>query len=83
MYQEGSGFMKKYRYILNGCPLDTDKIYGYKLVASNNIKTSYNGQSILKVLIPPDLKLARYSCDSYSTLEDERTIEDLGYDIFR
>jgi len=73
--------MKRYRYILNGCVLGVDKICKYRLIASNNIKPSYNGKSALRVEIPCDLNLEKWSCDSYSTTEDERTIDELGYDI--
>lgn len=73
--------MKKYRYILNGCVLGINKICDYRLIAGNNIKPSYNDQSAIRVNIPDDLKLEKWSCDSYSTTEDKRTIEELGYDI--
>lgn len=73
--------MKRYRYILNGCVLGKDKICDYRLIAGNNIKPSYNGESALRVCIPDDLKLVKYSCDPYSTTEDKRTLDELGYDI--
>lgn len=73
--------MKRYRYILNGIALGKDKISGFRLIAGNNIKTSYNGEVVLRVKIPNDLKLTKYSCDPYSTTEDHRTLDELGYDV--
>lgn len=73
--------MKRYRYVLNGVALGEDKISDFRLIAGNNIKPSYDGQTALRVSIPNDLKLTKYSCDPYSTTEDERTLDELGYDI--
>lgn len=74
-------YMKRYRYILNGCTLGGDKICDYRLIAGNNIKPSYDGYIALRVNIPEDLKLTKYSCDPYSTTDDERTLDELGYDV--
>lgn len=73
--------MKRYRYVLCGTALGTDKISSFRLVAANNIKPSYNGESALRVNIPDDLNLEKLSCDSYSTTDDKRTLDELGYDI--
>lgn len=73
--------MNKYRYITNGIVLGDDKIGDFHLIAGNNIKPSYNGKVALRVNIPGDLELTKYSCDSYSTTDDQRTLNELGYDI--
>ncbi|MFQ1027656.1 hypothetical protein JDW21_19205 [Bacillus subtilis] len=73
--------MKRYRYILNGCVLGEDKISDYRLIAGNNIKPSYNGEVAIRVNIPDDLELTKYSRDPYSTTHDKRTIDELGYDV--
>lgn len=73
--------MKRYRYILNGIALGENKISDFRLIAGNNIKPFYDGQIALRVNIPDDLKLEKWSCDSYSTTEDNRTLDELGYDI--
>lgn len=73
--------MKRYRYILNGCVLGTDKISKYRLIAQNNIKPSYDGSSALRVNIPEGFQLEKCSCDSYSTTDDKRTLDELGYDM--
>lgn len=72
---------KKYRYILNGTVLGTDKISDFRLISGNMIQPDYNGKSAIRVIIPDDLELQKWSCDSYSTTDDSRTIEELGYDI--
>lgn len=58
-----------------------NKISNFRLIAANNIKPSYNGESALRVNIPDDLNLEKLSCDSYSTTDDNRTLDELGYDI--
>lgn len=73
--------MKRYRYILNGTALGTDKISDFRLIAGNNISTPYNGEVALRVIIPNDLKLIKYSSDPYSTTNDQRTLNELGYDV--
>lgn len=73
--------MKRYRYVLSGTALGTDKISDFRLVAANNIKPSYNGESALRVNIPDDLILEKLSCDTYSTTDDNRILDELGYDI--
>lgn len=73
--------MKRYRYILNGVALGGDGICDFRLIAGNNIKPSYNGEVAIRVNIPDDLKLTKYNCDPYSTTEDRRTLDELGYDV--
>lgn len=72
---------KRYRYVLNGCVLGSDKISDFRLIAGNNIKPSYSGEVALRVLIPDDLELEKWSSDPYSTTDDERTLDELGYDV--
>lgn len=72
---------KKYRYILNGCVLGKDKICDYRLIGGNNIKAPYDGAMAIRVNIPEDLELEKWNCDPYSTTYDERTLDELGYDV--
>jgi hypothetical protein len=67
----------RYRYIWNGGVLGKDKISEYRLI-SNTVQAS---NVVIRVNIPDDLKLTKWSCDSYSTTDDERTLDELGYDI--
>lgn len=73
--------MKRYRYILCGTVLGGDKIGGYRLIAGNNIKPEFDMELAIRVRIPDDLELTKYSCDPYSTTDDKRTLEELGYDV--
>lgn len=45
------------------------------------MKAPYKSASALRVQIPDDLVLEKWSCDSYSTTRDERTLDELGYDV--
>ncbi|MCY7865942.1 hypothetical protein MOB78_12695 [Bacillus spizizenii] len=72
---------KRYRYITNGLAIGENKLSDFRLIAANSIKPSYDGAAALRVNIPSDVELTKYSCDSYSTTEDERTLDELGYDI--
>lgn len=71
----------KYRYVLSGLALGENKISDFRLIAGNMIKPSYNGQSALRINIPEDLVLSKWISDSYSTTDDERTLNELGYDV--
>lgn len=73
--------MKRYRYILNGIATGDNRISNFRLIAGNNIKPTYDNKVALRVNIPSDLKIDKDACDSYSTTEDHRTLDELGYDI--
>lgn len=73
--------MNRHRYITNGVVLGEDIISNYRLIAGNNIKPSYGGESVIRVNIPDDLKLTKYKSDPYSTTDDQRTLIELGYDV--
>jgi hypothetical protein len=66
---------------LNGVALGSDSISDFRLIAGNNVKPSYDGTIALRVNIPADLEMTKYSCDPYSTTNDERTLDELGYDV--
>jgi len=72
--------LKRYRYITNGTVLGKDKICDYRLIASNNMTQDFKHVA-LRVNLPDDLVLEKWSCDPYSTTEDERTLDELGYDL--
>jgi len=73
----------RYRYITNGSCKPTDPICDFRLISHREIgkKTCVAGETLYRVCIPDDLHLEKYSCDSYSTTNDKRTIRELGYDI--
>lgn len=68
----------KYRYILNGSVKPDSPICNYRLIGASNIG---NRIECIRVRILDDIKLNKYDCDPYSTTNDTRTIEELGYDI--
>lgn len=71
--------LKKYRYISCGIAKSTDKISGFRLIGGSQLLPEE--RVVLRVIIPNDLKLSKYSCDNYSTTEDVRTLEELGCDV--
>lgn len=72
---------KRYRYILCGLVKGTDKISDFRLIAANNVKPEYHEDGAIKVEIPEDMVLEKWSCDPYSTTRDARTLDELGYDV--
>lgn len=69
---------KRYRYISCGAATHTDKISKFRLIGGNQL---IHKISVIRVEIPNDLKLTKYSCDNYSTTDDARTLDELGCDI--
>ena len=68
--------MKKiYRYITCGVIHPTDKVSDFRLIGINQV---YGESDAIRIEIPDDLKLEKWSCDCYSTTEDKRTIADLN-----
>lgn len=72
---------KRYRYITCGVLSEDDKVSDFRLIAGNNIKPSYHNYTAVRVVIPEDMELCKYSSDAYSTTDDNRKIKELGYDI--
>ena len=71
-----------YRYILNSMVKPDSHVCDYRLIGSNQLgEGDGRNAAAIRVHIPDDMKLEKLSCDNYSTTEDERTIEELGYDI--
>ena len=71
----------RYRYILCGLLNENDEISKFRLIAGNKLKSLEYTDSAIRVKIPDDLILEKYSCDEYSTTVDNRTIKELGYDV--
>lgn len=70
---------QKHRYILSGLCEGTDKISDFRLISVNYVRNSTD--HAVRVNIPDDLVLEKYSCDSYSTTSDKRKLDELGWDI--
>lgn len=71
----------RYRYITNGTAVGTDPIEHFRLIGVASKLENYHGAVALRVRIPHGLELTKYSCDSYSTTNDPRTLDELGYDF--
>lgn len=72
---------QKFRYVTNGCAVGANALSDFRLIAGNNLKPEFNGDTALRVRIPDDLKLEKWSSDTYSTTDDKRTLDELGYDV--
>lgn len=73
---------KKYRYISNGCAKPSDPISNFRLIGGNQLKSlDCRFNDVIRVEIPDDMVLEKYSCDGYSTTEDVRTLEELRYNV--
>lgn len=70
------------RYVLCGTAVGSDPINHFRLIAGSNMPSElFHGETALRVNIPNGLKLTKYSCDPYSTTDDPRTLDELGYDF--
>jgi hypothetical protein len=66
------------RYIVCGLTEGNVPINRYRLIAGNRLGSK---DIAIRVRLPSDLVLDKYSCDSYSTTKDIRTLNELGYDV--
>lgn len=66
--------MKRYRYITCGLVHMDDPVHMFRLIAGTNL----NGcESAIRIELPDDMKLNKWSCDPYSLTQDTRTISQL------
>jgi hypothetical protein len=73
--------VKQYRYILSGLVSPEDKVSRFRLIAGNMIKSEYVGATAVRIPVPDDMVLEKWRGDCYSTTDDTRTIEQLGFDM--
>ena len=69
----------KHKYIYCGTTAGTDQICNFRLIHKC---TRRGGTSFIRVNIPDDLELNTFPGDGYSTTQDTRTLEEVGYDIY-
>ena len=68
----------KYRYIACGSAKLADKVCDFRLVSAKALSSDDPRESlVIRIQIPYDMELTKYSCDSYSTTTDERLLKDL------
>lgn len=65
----------RYRYILCGIVNPTDKLSDFRLIGANNIRHSTDA---IRVELPNEVKLTKYSCDNYSTTDCDIQIKNLN-----
>ena len=72
----------KCRYITAKCS-PNDPICNFRLISHRIVGQCCKGPGMtcVRVRIPDDLVLEKCSCDDYSTTDDTRTIEELGYEV--
>ncbi len=68
---------KRYRYIFCGVASPNDPISDFRLVSAVIASYFMDERTCIRVEIPSDLELEKYSCDDYSTTYDQRTLKDL------
>lgn len=76
---------KRYRYIAGGGITPDDKISVFRLISGNRKgmlrDLATRSPLFIRVQIPDDMKLKKSSADTYSTTNDNRTLQELNYDI--
>jgi hypothetical protein len=73
---------KRYRYISNGGAKPSDPISNFRLIGGNQLKSlDCRFNDVIRIEIPNDMVLDKYSCDNYSTTDDTRTLEELKYNV--
>lgn len=72
------GEPRRFRYILCGLVNYDGPISDYRLIGANNLN---DAASCIRFKLPNNFHLTKYSCDSYSTTDDKRTLNEIGYDV--
>ena len=57
----------RYRYITCGLVSPDDHVAQFRLIAGRNLN---NADSVIRITLPDNINLCKYSCDPYSTCED-------------
>lgn len=65
----------KYRYILCGTCRPDDIVGDFRLIGGNNLRFAHNA---IRIEIPVDMALEKFSCDSYATTESKLHIRELN-----
>lgn len=70
----------RYRYITNGSCTPDSPVSSFRLASHVEISrlTLYAGRVFYRIEVPTDMQLTKYSCDNYSTTDDQRKIRDLN-----
>lgn len=74
---------KRYRYIKAVDAGSGEKLSSFRLIGGRHVKADHHGEVMLRVTLTDDVELVKYSCDCYSTTEDERLIGDFEFAILQ
>lgn len=66
---------KRYRYITCGLVSPDEPVNNFRLIGPSHLTPGNDG---IRIELPDDIELEKYSCDTYSTTQDERTIRELN-----
>lgn len=69
----------RHKYIFSGGVKGSDKISDYRLISSIR---KYSLGEVIRVNIPDDLQIDHWKGDLYSTTNDSRTLDELGWDCY-
>lgn len=72
------GESHRFRYIRCGHVNYDGPISEYRLIGGNNLGDS---ASCIRIKLPNLFHMTKYACDSYSTTDDKRSLNEIGYDI--
>lgn len=61
----------RYRYITCGLVAPDDHVAQFRLIAGRNLD---NADSVIRITLPDNVNLRKYSCDTYSTCEDQNLL---------
>lgn len=79
----GSKKRVKYRYILSGIVESGMRIDEFRLVSGIRLGTKEHGSVIVRVEIPEDMVLEKWSSDAYSKAVDARLLSDLTVEVLK
>lgn len=65
----------RYRYILCGVVNMDDPVSNYRLIGASAI---HGECDMIRIEIPDDMELEKWSCDNYSTTSDKRLVKDFN-----
>lgn len=74
---------KRYRYIKAVDAGPGEMLSSFRLIGGRHVKADHHGEVVLRVTLTDDVELVKYSCDCYSTTEDERLIGDFEFTILQ
>ena len=69
----------RHRYIFCGLVNGTDKASNFRLIRSIR---RYNLGDVVRINVPDDMDIDHFPYDGYDTTDEERTLDELGWDAY-